>query len=94
MSYVFRPQEERAGPLEHLVHEGAGRLVEVRYEPPAVLEAAAAILVRPSRSLHHAVEGHKGGHHQLGHNLPLSVVGNVLVREDCRGPGNSSRRSP
>lgn len=39
------------------------------HEPAAMIEAAAAVLVRPARSLHYSVYGKKRGYQDFAHDL-------------------------
>jgi hypothetical protein len=48
-------QQERIDPLEEGVDELAGHLIEVRHQPFAAVESAAAVFVRAAEALMDAV---------------------------------------
>ena len=52
----------------------AGLVVQQRRLPPAVREAAVAILVGPSGGLRHPVQRHELGHDELAHGVLLLLV--------------------
>src|SRR5262249_30298760 len=58
-------EQERVGALVHLVDERHGLAVEQRPGPPASLESAAAVLIRPAVSLHHSIDGNLRGGSQF-----------------------------
>src|SRR5215217_356931 len=50
-------EQERVGALEDLVEKRCGLVIEERESPSAALESAPAVLVRPAKALHHAIDG-------------------------------------
>src|ERR1700704_3486212 len=71
-------EQERVGPLEDLVHDRPGFVVEVG--PSAALEYAALVLVRPAGPLHHSVNGDlRGGRQFHGRSLLAEFVVGWLI---------------
>ena len=66
-----------------------GLLVEQRRLPPAVREAAVAVLVGPARCLCHPVQRHELGHDQLAHGVLLAWCRCVPVYDAVVGSKSS-----
>src|SRR5690606_21046492 len=66
-------EQKRVRMPEDLVHVAAQLLVEERHGPPAQVEAAAPVLLRPSGALHDAIQGHEGGDGE-SHRRPFDNV--------------------
>src|SRR4029450_1836093 len=60
-------------------HDLAKFFVEIGDKPPAMPEAAGAVLVWAPGGLPHAVQSHEGAHHQLSHVPLLQLVGQQCV---------------
>src|ERR1019366_7600565 len=66
------PEEQGIHAPRLLEYDPARLLVRQRRLPPAVREAAVAVLVGPSRRLCHPVERHELGHDELAHGVLLA----------------------
>ena len=81
-----------------LEQDAAGLLVQQWCLPPAVREAAVAVLVGPSRRLCHPVERHELGHDELAHGVFLLLVAmrphsdSSRIQDSSRAP--ASRNAP
>jgi hypothetical protein len=82
-------EQERAGMLVDLVDKRRGLVVvdEQRQGPPAALEPAPAILIRPAQSLHHAVNGDVRDGRQLHRHS--SLLARFRRRSDRTAPAMS-----
>lgn len=64
-----------------LGHDAEELLIEIGYQPTAMLEVAVAVLVRTARCLHYAIQSHESTDNQLSHVLPsVSVAGTAACR--------------
>ena len=93
------PSEEQRVHALRLLEQGvAGLLVEQRRLPPAVREAAVAILVGPSRRLRHAVQRQELGDDELAHGVLLlrcdASLYDPCSRAEIIGSRWSSRQHP
>src|SRR6266851_1781330 len=61
------PKKKVEGPREHFTHRVANRLVEIRNDPAAMLEAPNRIFARSAWRLHDPVEAEKRTNDHLPH---------------------------
>lgn len=73
------PEQEGVRRLGPAADQLAHAVVEIRYQPAAVLETAAAVLVRAAGRLHDAVQGEESSHYQF-HRSASSSWGTTTGR--------------
>ena len=83
------PEEQGVHAARLFEHDLARLLVRHWRLPPAVREAAVAVLVGPSGRLCHSVERHELGHDEFAHGVILASghVVSAIVASFRRGPG-------
>jgi hypothetical protein len=72
--------EQQGAPVCSFRHHPAHRVVAVGHGPAAVLESAAAILVRATRCLHHAIQNQVDDNNELARLLLLPSADNHAGR--------------